>query len=255
MAESKTKIKKKEWIKIVAPSMFHESVIGETSVVDIRKLLGRIISSNLMTLTNEPKKQNIIVKFSINSIKGNSVGTEVIGYSLLPTFVKRLIRKGKGRVDDSFVIKSGDNKTLRVKPFLLTLNKTKKSVLSALRKAAYNSLSEKISKMSYEDIIKELIEYKLQITLKRELSKIYPLRVCEIRVIELVKEKARYHNIIKKTEKKEKKIDTKEVKEKPKEENHEGKNLEEKKEVSKKEENPEKKSEEKVEKKDAKTQD
>ena len=123
----------------------------------------------------------------------------------------------------------------------MTLNKTKKSILSALRKAAYNSLSEKIGKMSYEDIIKELIEYKLQITLKRELSKIYPLRVCEIRVIELVKEKARYHNVIKKTEKKEKKTDTKEVKENPKEE----KNLEDKKEVSKKEENPEKKKEEK----------
>ena len=109
MAE--VKVKKKNFVKIVAPKQFNEQIIGETPVSDARLLIGRKMKINLMSLTNDPKKQNIQVKFNMANLKGDSVGTEIVGYTLVPAFVKRLVRKDKVRIDDCFTAKTASTKS------------------------------------------------------------------------------------------------------------------------------------------------
>jgi len=183
------KAKKKQFVKVIAPRQFNEQVIGESLVADPRLLIGRKIRINMMSLTNDPKNQNVQVKFEITALKGQNVSTEVIGYTLLPAFIRRLVRKDKRRVDDAFVLKTNDNKNLKIKIFLLTLNKTTNSVLTALRKAIHESLSQKLSKMSYSALINDLVHHKLQNILRREMAKVYPLKQCEIRSLEIITEK------------------------------------------------------------------
>ncbi len=187
MAEPK--VKKKNFVKIISPKQFNEKVIGESLVGDSRLLVGRNIRINMMSLTNDPKSQNVQLKFKIDNLKGDSVGTELIGYTLLPSFIKRLVRKDKRRVDDCFTAKTSDNKNIIIKIFMLTLNKTSKSVLTALRKSVQEELNGKINRLSFEQLMNEIIPHRLQSELRKKLSKIYPLKQCEIRDIQVKAEK------------------------------------------------------------------
>ena len=187
MADAKTK--KKKFVKIIAPKQFHEQVIGESPVADPRLLVGRKIKINMMSLTDDPKNQNIQINFLINNLKGESVSTEIIGYTLLPAFVRRLVRKDKKRIDDCFIAKTNDNKKIILKTFLLTLNKTTKPVLKALRKQTQELLKSNVSKKPYDELVKEIFSHRLQNETRKKLAKIYPLKQCEIRDMQLVFEK------------------------------------------------------------------
>ena len=253
------KVKWKHFVKIIAPRQFNEQVMGESLVADPRLLIGRKMKINMMSLTNDPKNQNVQVKFKINNLKGESVSTEIVGYTLLPAFVKRLVRKEKRKIDDCFIVKTSDNKNLKIKMFLLTLNITTKSVLTALRKTTQKSLTEKISKMSYDALLSEMISHKLQSILRKELAKVYPLKQCEIRDMQIIVER-KYDDEkpvklqkIKKTEaKKSEKVKKEDKKEEKTESKKEEKAVKEgKKEVKK--EKPAEEAPKEVKKEDAKT--
>lgn len=247
MADAKTK--KKKFVKIIAPRQFHEQVIGESLVADPRLLVGRKIKINMMSLTDDPKNQNIQINFLINNLKGESVSTEIIGYTLLPAFVRRLVRKDKKRIDDCFIAKTNDNKKIILKTFLLTLNKTTKPVLKALRKQTQEILSSNASKKSYDELVKEIFLHKLQNETRKKLAKIYPLKQCEIRDMQLVFEKTYKEETPKQ---KEVKVEKPAKKEEPTEKEKEPKK-EEKAQEEPKTEVKEKPKEDKKEEENAKT--
>ena len=58
-AKKLTKAKKKTWVKIHAPKIFNEQIIGETLVADSSLTIGKPITVNLMNLTGDIKKQQI----------------------------------------------------------------------------------------------------------------------------------------------------------------------------------------------------
>ncbi|MDO8740729.1 MAG: hypothetical protein Q7J54_04140 [Candidatus Woesearchaeota archaeon] len=185
MAEKETelKIKKKKWHSIIAPKIFSEQVIGETLVTDIKSLLNRSISANLMNLTGDPKNQNINMQFVINRIEGNRVFTDVIGYMMNPASIRRMIRREKERVDDSFACKTLDNKVIRIKPLAITVASTKNSILSKLRKKMQVLLKEAVAKLTYEALLYEIIGSRLQKKVKADMSKIYPVKNLEIKMM------------------------------------------------------------------------
>jgi len=188
--EKKTsKIKKKRWYQIFAPSLLKDTLLGETLLTDSSALVGKTVTVNLMGLINDVRKQNINVKFLINQVQGDRALTEITGYEIIPASLKRLIRKGKKRVDISFVCKTSDNKKIRVKPLLLIKTSTKGSTEYALRKESIEFLTGAIAKTSYDNLVMGLISYKIQGALRGHLKKVYPLRVCEIRYMAIEREK------------------------------------------------------------------
>lgn len=190
MAEvKKTRIKKKRWYQIIAPKLLRNAVLGEVFVADPNMVIGKIVKANLMGLTNNVKQQNINLKFKITSIQGDKAYSELIGFELVPTSVRRLVRKGIKRIDESFVCVTSDGKKIRIKPFLLIRITTRSSTMLALRKQTKDFLTNGIKKTSYENLISSLMSHRLQSSLRDHLKKIYPLRTCEIRKIEMEKEK------------------------------------------------------------------
>lgn len=185
MAESKddkkSKIKKKRWYPIIAPKLLKEVVLGETTVAEPELMLKKAITVNLMTITNDPKKQNINVKFVINEVTGNRALTEMVGFEIIPASLKRLIRKGKKKIDISFVCETSDKKRVRIKPLFLIRNTTKGSTESALRKYTIDFLTKTISKVTYDELINLLISHKIQESLRAAVKRIYPLKISEIR--------------------------------------------------------------------------
>jgi len=191
MAEAKTekakKLKKKKWYPIAAPKLFGDELLGEILVDDPNLILNRVVTTNLMNLTNDMKHQNINIRFRVNKIEDNVAYTELISYEMLPSSIKRLVRRDINKLDESFVCETKDNVLVRIKPFLLTKVATKGSKLKLLRKTLINLISQEIKRLSFDEVIQDVITRKLQNNVKAYLKKIYPLKICEIRYFEITK--------------------------------------------------------------------
>jgi len=102
---------------------------------------------------------------------------------LFQFYVKRLVRKGTSYVEDSFPCKT-KNGILRVKPLLVTRKRVSRSIRKSLRNKARELIEKYFKEKTKDDIFSSVLYGKLQKDILPELKKIYPLAVCEIRVIE-----------------------------------------------------------------------
>ncbi|MFT4282964.1 MAG: hypothetical protein ACMXX6_00910 [Candidatus Woesearchaeota archaeon] len=174
------KKRKKSWVKIVAPQFLGNAFLGESLVQDKEDLVGKYLSLNLSTFTNDMKKQSIIVKFRAISVVDNQAQTNVVGLELTNSYMKRLVRRGKSKVSDSFVANTRDNKKLRIKPLIITNSKTNNSLQSKIRVEAKALILESVKKLSADEFFENIINTKIQRDLKDKLSKIYPLRYVDM---------------------------------------------------------------------------
>ncbi len=181
-----SKQRKKRWFPIMAPKLFNQQVLGKSYVYEGSTLLGRILTVNMMTLTRNIRKQNIKVKFKIEELKGSNLTTSMMSYELIPSAVKRLVRRSKNKIEESFVVKTGDNVKIRIKPLIITRNKIKSSIVIALRKKLVEELTKRIGKLNFEALIKDMISNKLQKDVKYSLNKVYPVKISEIRVLKVL---------------------------------------------------------------------
>ncbi len=233
--EKSTKIKKKNWYPIIAPKMFRNAVLGETLLVESKLAIGKPVKANLANLIGDFKKQHINIKFVVDNVQENKAYTSVSGYEMIAASVKRLTRRRRDKIELSFLSKTADNKDIRIKVLIFTLSLTSGSVKRALNNQALTIMKKEISKLKFEDLISDIITNKFQKSLVMKLKKIYPIKILDVKNLDIVK-KTRHSE-----------EDSQESKETAKKEQEE-----ENKEEPKTEEKPkEKKAEEKKEKKPA----
>ena len=185
-AEQLTKLKKKQWYQIIAPKQFEEGVLGETLVSDPQMMLGKALSHNLMNLTSDPKRQNINIYFKVVSVEGGKGLTSIVGYEIIPSSVKRFVRRNSEKMNLSFECETADNIPVRIKPLVITKADVKGSVAAKMRNVIVQNLIKTIKKTNYNELMNDVITHKLQSELRAGLNKMYPLKVCEIRYLGIV---------------------------------------------------------------------
>ena len=134
--------------------------------------LTRMLKGKSMLLTS---------KVFIKNEEATVVAKEI---KLLAFYLKKLARKGTSYVEDSFSTNC-QNAQLRIKPFLITRKKVSRSVKKALREKIKQELIDYVKDKDSEFLFDEVLKNKLQRTLSLKLKKIYPLSVCEIRVLKV----------------------------------------------------------------------
>jgi len=177
---------RKKWYTIMASANFNERPLGETLSYEPEKLVGRVISVNLSNLTGNLKAQNIKVSFRVKEIKDNHAVTELVSYEMSQSYIKRVVRTGRDRVDLSFAGKTKDNVKVIVKPFLLTKFNTHRSVKAALKEQCKAFFDKYLSETEYHTFLSHLISNKINQDMREVLSKVYPLGNVEIRVMKRV---------------------------------------------------------------------
>jgi len=183
MVKEIIKKKKKKWYPILASQEFRQIEIGETITSSPNSLINRTINVNLAQLTKDMKKQNLTITFRINGVKEDKALTEVKKYFINPSSIKRITSRDKNKIIDSFKAKTKDNINIRIKPLLITKSKTKKSVLTSLRKATREILTKEINSKTYSELISSLLDYRMIIQIKNKLKKIYPLSTFQIKAL------------------------------------------------------------------------
>jgi ribosomal protein S3AE len=207
--------KKKKFFSVEIPIIGKET---QLQAYELEELKGRHIKYDL---TRSLRGKSIILQ-AIIEMEDKIAKAKPIKISLMPYFLKRMVRKGTNYVEDSFSTEAKDS-ILRIKPFLVTRRKVSRAVRKALRNKAKEELIEYVKDKNSEEIFDEILKNNVQKKLSLILKKIYPLSTCEIKVLKVEKFK----------EKSEEKT-TKEVNSQtPKEEKENKKSAQEKKEAEK----------------------
>lgn len=184
---AKAKVLKKHWYPLIAPKLFRNVVLGETLVYEPQQMIGKIIRQNLMNLISDVKRQNVNVIFEVVNVENDKGHTNFVGYAMVQSSVKRMVRRNISKIDMSFTCATSDKRNIRIKPLIITRMSTSVSVASKIRKHAHEFLIKYIGGISFDNFTNDLIRHKMQDALRYHLKKVYPVRVCEIRFMQVEK--------------------------------------------------------------------
>jgi ribosomal protein S3AE len=186
---AKVKAVKKKWVPVFASKEFNNIEIGEIPCEEPSKLIGKVIRVNLYNLTNDSRRQNSEIAFKIIKADEKKADTEAVDFKILSAHLKRTIKKEKEKIDDSFECETKDKIKMRVKPLMITRNRTNNSNLTNLRMNTRKKISEYAKGIEYEKFLKEVAQNNIQRGMKNELKKVYPLNIFEIREVVKVNNK------------------------------------------------------------------
>ncbi len=118
---------------IKAPPYFAERTIGVTMSDDPAKLLNRTVKTSLYTLTDDPTKQYILVKFQIVNVDGKIAETIFYGHEYDREFLRSLVRRGTSKIDGYYNVETRDGYRLRVQCTVFTHNRVRSGKKTSIR--------------------------------------------------------------------------------------------------------------------------
>ncbi|MDA3836515.1 MAG: hypothetical protein PF542_02740 [Nanoarchaeota archaeon] len=147
---------------------------------EIKDLDNKYIKYDLTRLF-KGKSMLLTVKTKVDGEEVTTIPKEL---RLMPFYLKRMVRRGTNYVEDSFSVDCKDAK-IRIKPFLVTRRKVSRAVRKALRFEANKELTALAKETTAEELFQDILKNKVQRELSTTLKKIYPLALCEIRVLKV----------------------------------------------------------------------
>lgn len=149
---------------------------------EIKELDGKIIRYDL---TRFLRGKSLLLQLRVKVDKEKAVASPMHA-KLMPYFLKRMMRKGTNYIEDSFSANCKDAQ-IRIKPLLISRRKVSKRVRKALREKAREELISYVKDKDTKTLFDDLLKNKIQKPLGLKLKKIYPLSLCEIRILKVEK--------------------------------------------------------------------
>ena len=146
------------------------------------ELNGRMIKYDLTRIL---RGKNLVATLTIKNENG-ALKSEFKSIKIMQPYIAKLMRTRISYIEDSFVCNTKDSK-IRVKPFLLTRKKVHRKVRTALRNKCRETISELANGKTKDEFCSDVISSKIQRNIIPKLKKIYPLSLCEIRIVEVEK--------------------------------------------------------------------
>lgn len=92
----------------------------------------------------------------------------------------RIVRRRSTRIDTNDIINLVDGK-MRVKAIAISNRKVSREIGKKIRKTVRDSIKEMLGNLKTEEFISEMIGGKIQSKIRKDVSKVYPLRQFEFR--------------------------------------------------------------------------
>jgi len=194
---AKDKGSKKRWISIVAPAMFNNQLLGDIYLANPEDAIGRNVTVSLSSIMAESHRQNVNVGFIIEKKDGNNLSTVLKKYYIIPSALRKMVRRNKSKIDNSFVVKLKDGTVVRLKLVLVTRSKVSGSLGTAVFHFTKSWVVKETGDMTFDQLVQQVFTKRFQRSLQQATKKLCPLQVCEIRYLEkLTGERAERANIV-----------------------------------------------------------
>ena len=178
MAQAK---RKKRFFDIELPIIKKET---QLQAFEQEELDGRFVNYDL---TRMLKGKSAVFQVLVK-VEGKNLVAYPRQIKVLPYFIRRMVRKGTNYVEDSFSAETKDA-VVQVKPFLVTRRKVPRSIRGMLRNKAREEITNYLKDKKVEAVFEDIIRNDIQKNLSLSLKKVYPLSLCEIRIIKVLKNK------------------------------------------------------------------
>ena len=180
------KSKDKKWYTILAPKMFGNVEIGQTSTVDPDLLIGRKIDVSLMNLINDFKKYYMKFRFKIVSVDDGNAHTEFDGSECLSDYVSRTVIRYSRRIDTVQDLVTKDGVKVRVKSLAIIRGRVKSSIKTSVRNAVREIIKDEVEGATLEGLIRGIISDSIKRDVLKEAGKVHPVKTFEIRKTEVL---------------------------------------------------------------------
>ncbi|NPA86861.1 MAG: 30S ribosomal protein S3ae [Candidatus Diapherotrites archaeon] len=180
--------KTKQWFVIKAPKVFGEKDVGQTAAQEPDMLIGRTVEVLGSEVTGSLSHLQYLLWFKINKVVGSNAFTDLVGYELERSFMKRLTRRHISKVEVVFDVETRDKKKLHVKAIAWTAVKVSRKKRTDMRKKMMEMITEEAKKKDKDELIKEFFAGDLTKRIAEELKKIAPIRRVEIAKVRYIPE-------------------------------------------------------------------
>jgi ribosomal protein S3AE len=171
--------RRKKFFDVEIPLIDKETQLRD---FEIENLKGRYVTYDLTRIL---RGKSMLLQLKVDVKENRAIATPK-QITLMPYYLRRMVRKGTNYVEDSFSTKCEDAQ-VRIKPFLITRRKVSRAVRKALREKAKEEIIGYIKNKKADVLFEEILKNQMQKPLSLKLKKIYPLSLCEIRVLKVEK--------------------------------------------------------------------
>jgi len=172
------KVVKKMFFEVSAPLVSTKIYLYAASPEELENRTVKI------DLTKSLRGKNLELLMRVKNINGSLEGKPE-SLKLVSSYVRKIVRKGTDYSEDSFETNCRDH-LVRIKPLIVARRRVSRTILSSLRESTKKQLETHLKTRNAEEIFSEIISNKLQKQLATKLKKIYPLALCEIRMLEVI---------------------------------------------------------------------
>jgi len=196
---------KKEWYEIKAPIMFEKRTVGLTPVnktygtkIASEALKGRVFETSLTDLTNTMNATNVWrkVKLVCEEVQGRSCITNFHSFDITQDKLWGMIKKWQNLIETFVDCKTSDGYLLRIFVICFTAkarNQVKatayanSSKIKLIRSKMNEKVHEHIEKCTLKDVVKLVMEGKVEEEITAACRKIFPLQNVLLRKVKVVK--------------------------------------------------------------------
>lgn len=174
--------------KLIKKKFFEVPVPLTATKVKLYAANAEELDNKIVTLdmTKSLKGKNVELKARVSHKEGKTE-SELISLVLLPSYIRRIMRRGIDYVEDSFKTSCKDAEMI-IKPFMITRNHVSRTVRKEIRNTARKFLESHARIKTSRELFSEIMTNKLQKAISLRVKKVYPLAFCEIRWIEIIGE-------------------------------------------------------------------
>jgi small subunit ribosomal protein S3Ae len=151
--------KKKKWFEVYADPVFDNKIIGQTIAIESKKIIGRKIRKNLKELTNSIRDSYYEVTFVIKKTTATKADTEISCFETKSNYLRRIVRRGKSKIEPVFYVITKDNRKLKLKILFITGARypvsAKKEAQKIIVDAITKSIKTKMLTEAWNDIISQ----------------------------------------------------------------------------------------------------
>ena len=185
--KQRDKWKSKRWFTIRAPRHpWSFNIIGETIAEDEEQLIGRHYEIMQNELDGDFSKMHVKVQFRITGVVGADALTEYIGHEMLKDHIRRMVRRDRGKIDDTVDVVTEDGFYIRVKPLMISRHRIKGSQKQQMRTLARDIILKVGATSTWVEMQKASLDGTLETQIKEAASKIQPVREVMIRRTQLM---------------------------------------------------------------------